>query len=758
MLSLALSAMLFAAPPAASEDQKLTGSGLGHFAHFGTSVAFSGDTAVVGVPGDAPSGAESGSAIIFVRSGTQWVESAKLVPGNSQLGARFGEAVAIDGDRIAVGAPVHDGPYNHFDVGALYVFERVGSTWSETDCWIGAAKGDYLARSVALEGDTLAAGAPGLGLSELGGVYVYRHDGLAWTLEALLVSNAAVQNDELGARVDLDGDTLVAGAPPTPVAFRPGTATVFSRNGTVWSEHARITASDGTPVDEFGDAVTVAGDTLAVGAPLADLTGANEGAVYLFERAGTQWLEQAKLVASDFEPFQRFGADVAMVGDLLVAGAQFGSSCCPTSGAYAFLRRGTVWSEEAKLTPSDGDVLDGFGSALATDAGRLLVGAKRAYIGFLTNSPAGAAFDPASDTIYMCDFEGRLLTVSWPIGLVLIGPIGFANVQGIAFDASTGLLYGVDVATDQLITIDPASGVGAAVGPLGFVNVRSLACDSGTGVLYGVDALTRQLVSIDPATGAGTAVGLVGLVGVQGLAFDPSAGVLYGESFSSDELITIDTSTGAASVIGPIGASIPLGRSLAFDANAGVLYGDVPWGPPHLATIDPITAQGTEVRALWRVEEGAVYDFTLELSSTYCTAGASASGCTASIAVSGSASASAASGFELLATGVEGAAPGTFFFSSNGRQANPWGNGTSYRCVVPPVVRTGLQSGTGTPGACDGSFTRDLNALWCPTCPKSVRNPGPGHLTQAQLWYRDGQNTSNRPTGFSDAIEFLVGP
>ena len=143
---------------------------------------------------------------------------------------------------------------------------------------------------------------------------------------------------------------------------------------------------------------------------------------------------------------------------------------------------------------------------------------------------------------------------------------------------------------------------------------------------------------------------------------------------------------------------------------------------------------------------------------SYCTAGTSASGCQASMSAAGTASATATSGFDLMASSVEGAKDGLFFFGTNGRQANPWGNGTSYQCVVTPVKRGGLQTGSGTPGACDGTFSQDLNALWCPTCPKPLHNPGSGTLVQAQLWYRDPFSTASQTTSLSDAIEFLVAP
>jgi len=146
------------------------------------------------------------------------------------------------------------------------------------------------------------------------------------------------------------------------------------------------------------------------------------------------------------------------------------------------------------------------------------------------------------------------------------------------------------------------------------------------------------------------------------------------------------------------------------------------------------------------------------LPATYCTSGLSASGCQALISALGAASATASSGFVLSASGGEGAKDGLFFFGGSGRQANPWGNGTSYQCVVPPVRRAGLLSGAGTAGQCDGLFAQDLNALWCATCPKPQKNYGAGSVVQAQLWYRDPLNTSNQTTSLSDAIEFLVGP
>jgi hypothetical protein len=155
--------------------------------------------------------------------------------------------------------------------------------------------------------------------------------------------------------------------------------------------------------------------------------------------------------------------------------------------------------------------------------------------------------------------------------------------------------------------------------------------------------------------------------------------------------------------------------------------------------------------------EAGAFDEAVAAFANYCSAGTSASGCEASISAAGTPSATAPLGFSLTASSVEGLKNGLFFFGTNGRQAAPWGNGTSFQCVVPPVERAPLMTGTGTNGQCNGSLAFDLNALWCPTCPSPQKNPGLGAVVQAQLWYRDPLSTSNKQSSLSDAIEFAVG-
>ena len=142
--------------------------------------------------------------------------------------------------------------------------------------------------------------------------------------------------------------------------------------------------------------------------------------------------------------------------------------------------------------------------------------------------------------------------------------------------------------------------------------------------------------------------------------------------------------------------------------------------------------------------------------SSYCTAGTSANGCVATLGSTGTPSVSAGSGFTVSASGVEGSKDGLFFYGFNGQQANTWGSGTSFQCVVPPVMRAGLQVGTGTSGACDGAFAQDFNTYWATANPSKV--PAVGQEVSLQLWYRDPLNTSNQTTSLSDALKFRVCP
>ena len=200
---------------------------------------------------------------------------------------------------------------------------------------------------------------------------------------------------------------------------------------------------------------------------------------------------------------------------------------------------------------------------------------------------------------------------------------------------------------------------------------------------------------------------------------------------------------------------------MAGNFQADPLFVDAPAGHYELLPGSPCIDAGNPALPIemdCTIADVGAYPFVQSRWQAYCTSGTSASGCQALLSATGTPSASAASGFLLQASGVEGSKDGVFFWGKSGKQANPWGNGTSFQCVVPPVTRGGSLSGSGTIGTCDGSFAQDLNATWCSACPHPQKNPGAGAIVQAQLWYRDPDNTSNQTTSLSDALEISVCP
>ena len=381
--------------------------------------------------------------------------------------------------------------------------------------------------------------------------------------------------------------------------------------------------------------------------------------------------------------------------------------------AYVFARTGTSWAEEQKLTASDKSANAQFALCVALSGDTAVIGSEGDDQG---GSGSGAA--------YVFVRSGT----SWS-----------EQQKLVAADAAAGDWFGVSVAV---------SGDTAAVGA--FRDDLFGGFDQGSVYMFDRSGSTwsqeQKLTSSEAADldNFGSSVALSGntvLIGVvngdEGTGFDQGSAYVFVRS----------------------GTWLEFQKFVASDAELGDTFGSA-------VALDVDTAligahdddHATGVSGSFNGEGSAYVLEVCPAPQSYCTAGISASGCQAALSASGIPSASSATGFSVLATGVEGDKAGLFFFGTNGRQANSWGNGTSFQCVEPPVLRTGLQLGTGTPDECDGLFTLDFNALWCPSCSGFMKNPGIGATVQAQLWYRDPLSTSNQTTSLSDAIEFCVGP
>ena len=360
---------------------------------FGHSVAVDGNTVIVGAykhdfdDGGGPL-AESGAAYVFTGTSTTdpitnvttyvWEETATLVPSDRDTYDEFGISVAIDVDTVVIGAHQPDPDGDGVDEaghGAAYVFSRTSTTdpitnettyvWGEAEAAhrIETAKltatdgaiGDGLGISVAIDGDTVLVGAhkyhvPTItdSVADSGGVYVFNKTGDSWstgTETALLTAANAAESDEFGISVAIDDDSVVIGAHQDDANgwADAGAAYVFSRDSRsgLWSEAARLVASDGSANDGFGVSVAVDGVRAVVGAHLYDQSGlfrTDDGSAYVFSRDSTGWRQSVKLVAPGAASNDEFGHSVALSANTVLAGApQRDPSLPDTKSGFAYV-------------------------------------------------------------------------------------------------------------------------------------------------------------------------------------------------------------------------------------------------------------------------------------------------------------------------------------------------------------------------------------------------------------------------------------
>lgn len=355
---------------------------------FGTAMASSGDTLVVGAWGEASnavgvngdkddnSARNSGAVYVFVLSSAGfWTQQAYLKASNTDAKDNFGNSVAIFGDTIVVGARYEDsnatgvngneGNNLAGDSGAAYVFTRSGGSWTQ-QAYLKASNteiGDHFATSVAIAGNTIV----------------------------------------IGARAEDSSANTINGDEADNSALGSGAAYVFTRNGTTWSQQAYLKASNTDANDTFGVAVAIAGDTIAVGALFEDSnargvngddsnnSATNSGAAYIFTRTGNSWNQQAYIKAAnaDEEDFFAGALDISQ-NTLLVSAVHEDSNATGVNGdesnnsaggrssgaAYVFTRTGSDWTQQAYLKASNTGREDWFGHSVAILDNELMIGAR----------------------------------------------------------------------------------------------------------------------------------------------------------------------------------------------------------------------------------------------------------------------------------------------------------------------------------------------------------------------------------------------
>jgi hypothetical protein len=349
----------------------LTGSDTATADYFGSSVAISGTTAVVGAPNHA---ANAGRAYVFTQTASGWKPAAELKGSDTVADDYLGSSVAIWGTVAVVGAPGHAA-----HAGRAYVFTKTASGWKQTAELKGSntVAGDSFGVSVAIAGTTAVVGA--WNHSRSGRSYVFTKTISGWKQTAELKGSDTGGRDGFGGLVAISGTTVVVGA--RDHANYAGRAYVFTKTASGWKQTKELKGSDTVAADEFGYSLGVSGTTVIVGTPLSS---SRTGRAYVFTKTASGWKQTAELKGSDTAAGDALGTSVAISGTTVVVSAPDHASA---GRSYLFTKTASGWKQTAELKGSDTVANDYFGSSVAFSGTTAVVGASdhaasagRAYV------------------------------------------------------------------------------------------------------------------------------------------------------------------------------------------------------------------------------------------------------------------------------------------------------------------------------------------------------------------------------------------
>lgn len=364
-----------------SVETKLTAPDAELGDEFGRAVAVQGNIAVIGAPNEASAGSGSGAAYVFEKTSSGWQFQQKLIAHDPSPSSFFGGSVAVDGDRIVVGA--YGDPNTGLFAGAAYVFVRVLGKWTPEAKLTGTENSafDSFGVSVAIKGERIVCGAFGnsdFNQSEVGSAYVFQRVGGLWVQQQELTASDGASLARFGLSVTMNDNTIAVGSDgDSELGFFSGAVYIFTFDGSNWIQQQKLHAQDARPSAAFGYHLAMSGDTLVVGAPQDEVGTHTLGAAYVFSRRSHGWLQDRKLVAKDSDVFDGFGLRVAVSNDTIVVGSMFDHEAALFAGAaYVYKLNGqSGWSLHEKLFASDAARDDLFGCAVAVSNNTVLVGA-----------------------------------------------------------------------------------------------------------------------------------------------------------------------------------------------------------------------------------------------------------------------------------------------------------------------------------------------------------------------------------------------
>jgi cyclophilin family peptidyl-prolyl cis-trans isomerase len=362
---------------------KLTSNSITANACYGYSTSISGDLVIVGAPGDVPNGNNAGVAYIYQRDGQSFepIGQPIITASDGAAGDWFGYSVKMD-SWYKVKHTIISAPGKNGETGAVYIFEANSvdpNIWPQQAKLAAsdAAAGDWFGNSVSMNNAYVIVGAYHKN-NKTGAAYIFKETGQStWSQEAKLTASDAAADDKFGMSVAIDGDYAIVGSYlDDDNGTDSGSAYIFKRNGTTWTQQAKLKASDGAAGDQFGYSVAIKGEYVIAGAVGNDDGGNFSGSAYIFKRNDSTWSQQAKLIASDAAAFDWFGKSVSISNQYAVIGSYWDDDKGSKSGsAYIFAREDTEWIQQKKITAFDGAAEDYFGNSVSISDDYAVVGA-----------------------------------------------------------------------------------------------------------------------------------------------------------------------------------------------------------------------------------------------------------------------------------------------------------------------------------------------------------------------------------------------
>jgi len=338
---------------------------------YGNSISVSGNLAVIGAGWENTLQAnKAGAVYVYEYNGSQWIEKQRITNPNGSYDRIFGHSVTTNGQYIVITEPWNE---------SAYIYSKVGSEWVlEKKITVSNVSSEIFGISCDIYDNTIVIGSGAvfaMYCSSIGSAYVYEKTGTEWTNTAILTSSNGLAQDGFGVSVSIDKSTIAIGAHKSDCnEGTKGYVCVFEKNGTSWLETQKLLAPDGADYNRFGERVDIENEKLIVSSVIA-------GGAYYFEK-GSSWVFKQKITSPNFSGNDGFGIQVSLSNNYLLIGAGSDSELYTNQGAaYLFKFEGTSWNKKLKIIPSYAKVNGGFG-----------------YILFLNNNFAFAAGGGASLT------------------------------------------------------------------------------------------------------------------------------------------------------------------------------------------------------------------------------------------------------------------------------------------------------------------------------------------------------------------------